>query len=242
MLTASSNKQRSVFATAPTGEARFFAMLVAVVALITLVGFGLNAVLGRVRHADVPIMIYLHALACAAWLILAIVQPWLIVTRARQLHRRLGWLGVVLAVAVVALGFNAIIVILQRGAQPAGVVLLVNGISLVGFGLLVATGLAMRRTTGWHSRLMVSAAILLSAPAFARLLPLQWFGSAALFAIATAVSAIFAAGVIHDRRVRGKIHPAWYIGLAIVLANAALPGPLGFLPPVATYADGLAIK
>ena len=56
---------------------------------------------------DVPAptetIFYVHGAVFTAWLVLLVVQPALVAVRRTDLHRKLGWLGAGLAVAMVAL-------------------------------------------------------------------------------------------------------------------------------------------
>src|SRR5580698_137153 len=51
-----------------------------------------------------PFVLYIHAVVFPAWVVFFIVQSALIRSHNVRLHRRLGWFGVALAVAVFILG------------------------------------------------------------------------------------------------------------------------------------------
>ena len=65
---------------------------------------------------------------------------------------------------------------------------------MIGFGSLVAMGVANRRRPEWHKRLMISATMLITSQALGRLLPISSFGDAApgvLFGVVTLLALVF---------------------------------------------------
>lgn len=89
-----------------------------------------------------------------------------------------------------------------------------NTLGLFSFGVLVAAALVKRRQTDWHRRLMFSGMTYLTGPGLGRLLPMPLLIPNA-WRIMVLVTLIFPViGMIADVRRTGKVHPAWYWGIA----------------------------
>ena len=96
--------------------------------------------------------------------------------------------------------------------------LVVNLFHLGAFGVLAFAALKMRDRPDWHKRLMFGAIATVCAPGIARLLPLP-FMVPWVFPILFAVVALFPiAGMVMDKRVHGRVHPAWWWALLVPVA------------------------
>jgi hypothetical protein len=69
---------------------------------ITVFGFS-HTVPMDLAPPGLPLLLKLHAAIFVTWVLLFIAQPSLIVTGNAALHRRLGWIGLALAVGMVGL-------------------------------------------------------------------------------------------------------------------------------------------
>lgn len=224
-----------------SGEPAFFAGMAAACAIVVIVGFGLNAGLGRGRYAELPGAVYLHALLYVGWCALAVAQPVLIGTGRWSLHRTLGWAGAALAIAMAVSGLAVTVAGVRAGrTQPANIFLMLNILTVVCFLTLVIVAVRTRRATDWHRRLLTCATIILTGAAWARILPMDLLGPLGLAAITLIVLGFVAWGARHDRRTRGRVHPAWYWGGVAVAVPGVLTPPLAFLPAFATWAGGFA--
>ena len=94
--------------------------------------------------------------------------------------------------------------------------------SLFAFIGLMIAGIVNRRRTDWHRRLNFCAMTLLLGPAVGRLLPMPLLIPYAFEATVVAVILFPIVGMIVDVRRSDKIHPAWYLGLAVILGHAAV--------------------
>lgn len=207
---------------------------------INITGFGLNAALGRVDGNALGPTLYLHALLFVAWSVLAVVQPALIARGHWTTHRKFGWTMIGLAMAMGVSGLSITVSAISAGRMaPANIFMMINILTVVGFLGLVSAALAFRRDSAWHSRLMTSATILLTGPAWARILPMDILGPAGLFVISVCVLGLSACGMIQDRRVQGRIHPAWWWGAAVATLIGPLAPPLAFIPPFAAWVNGI---
>src|SRR5947208_13559225 len=75
-----------------------------------------TTITGRVPNATV----HLHALLFMSWLVLFIVQTTLVATHRVKVHRKLGYFGVALAVAMIVVGGRTAVEAARLGAVPPG--------------------------------------------------------------------------------------------------------------------------
>jgi hypothetical protein len=208
-------------------ERRFYAgMAVAMFGTIFL-GFARSFFL-RPLFPDLPTppetIFYVHGAAFTAWLVLLVAQPVLVGIGRTDLHRRLGWVGAALAVAMVVLGTAGALVAARRPTGFIGIpipplqFLVVPFFDMVLFATFVALAIAKRRDTQGHKRLMLLASVNLLAAGIARWPfammaggPPVYFGLEDLFIVALAA---------WDFRSRGRLHPATlWGGLAIIVSQ-----------------------
>lgn len=199
-------------------------------ALVVFVGFSptfyLRNLFGTPQLSALKIV---HGTVFSAWVVLFLVQTWLVATNRRGAHRALGALGAILLVAMCVVGYQLAVESGRSGftPDPAKVSALsfmaVPLFDLGVFALLVSAALLLRGRTDWHKRLMLLATLSLLPPAVARMalqfpplpvLPIS-FGCTALVIIA-------AMGL--DRAMLRRLHPATlWAGLLVILS---LPGRL----------------
>lgn len=167
---------------------------------------------------------FVHGLAFTAWLVLLVVQPALVAAHRTDLHRKLGWTGAGLAVAMVALGTFGALVAARRPTGFVGIplpplqFLAVPLFDMALFATFVALAVAKRRDTQSHKRLMMLASVNLLAAGIARWPfammqagPPVYFGLSDLFIVAL---------VVWDLASRGRLHPVTlWGGLAIVVSQ-----------------------
>ena len=189
--------------------------------------------------------VYLHAALFYAWTLLYMRQTWLVANGRTARHRELGIAGAALASGMLFVGIGAAISAMKR-SEAAGLGLEARAFSIVpitgvlSFAVLVAVAIAYVRKPEIHKRLMLVATAVILAPAVAR-----WFivflspGDAApqgdvaapppvFISILPAMLAncVIFAGIIHDKRVLGRVHPAYWIAGGCVLAVQILRVPL----------------
>lgn len=168
-----------------------------------------------------------HGLVNTLWFALFLAQTLLIAASRTDLHRRLGALGAVVAIAVVVLGTMTTVAAVRAGsvtpeADPRVFFLGATLPSFVLFGLLVAAAIGFRRRPQTHKHLMLLATIILMGAGLDRVFLF-------VFNLAEPVSSFLArsqlatdifvlAAVVHDVRSRGRVHPALiWGGAALVL-------------------------
>ena len=182
-----------------------------------------------------PLVLHLHAVLMGSFLLLLLAQTWLMATGRCELHKRLGMAAMVIAPALVIVGFVLVATNYHMlwgaiQAAPAGaartdaqftlsiwenIMLLQIRIGIL-FSLFLAIGLNARgRNAGTHKRMMFLATVM-ALPAGIDRIP--WLshtmpGSAMSVDLYTllAISPMFLWDVVRNRRV----HPAYVIWLAV---------------------------
>ena len=178
-----------------------------------------------------------------AWLGLLIAQPTLEARGDMDLHRRLGWVGAVLATLITGLGIFAGLasLVLHRFPPfftPAHFLALTTVEAIV-FGLMVMAAIRRRGDTQSHRRLMIGATIVILEPALGRILPMPLIIDWADIPIGLLQLAAVGIIALHDRRTLGRIHPATKAVAAIVVAERLAIYLLGLAAPVAALAAKL---
>jgi hypothetical protein len=175
-----------------------------------------------------PWLLYVHGSILTAWMVFALTQTLLIGSRRTRLHRRLGIAGAVLAIAVVVVSVATLadreVPFIDEAPRRAFGQL--N--SVVIFSLYVTSGIALRRRSAAHKRLMLMASIPLAAPAVARIPqtpPLSQlfttvFGDArpAIVVAAPITLLLVASVVVHDLASARRVHGATAWGLLCFFA------------------------
>lgn len=227
-----------------SSERRFFLIMAVVIAATVVFGFTLNAARMRWSFLTLPFQVHVHAAVFSSWIILYVVQNALVVRGSLTLHRRLGMLGAVIATAMVVVGILTTVLAVREHRVPAffppGIFLVLDVVGVLGFGILTAWAIALRKQAAWHKRLMLCGTILVMSPALGRILPMPLLGQFAPLAVFGSMAVFVIVGIIFDLRLRGKIHPAYYWGGGVLVVTNVLVGPLGFSPPVLRLVERLA--
>jgi uncharacterized membrane protein YozB (DUF420 family) len=158
-----------------------------------------------------PFSVHLHGALFTAWVLLFAAQTSLVAANRTDLHRRLGRIGAVLAVAMVVSGL-VVAIASARAAHP-GVgalasapplfVLVIPLASVVVFTVLAGLGLHYRQRADTHKRLMLLATIALLPPALGRMRILNALGPPAFFGVTVLV---IVAVVAYDYWTRRRVH------------------------------------
>jgi hypothetical protein len=205
-------------------EQWFFGLMAALAAAIVFAGFAPTYYLGPwfAAPALTP-LVHLHGIVFTAWIALLALQVGLVATGRTYLHRRVGVAGAVLALAMVVLGVATAIVSAQLGHTPNPAIpplsfMAIPLFAIVAFALLVGAGVALRHRPQAHKRLMLLATIAILGAAMARL-PLgivKAGGPPAFFGL---TDLLVLACVAYDLLTRRRVHPAWLLGGAVILAS-----------------------
>jgi hypothetical protein len=235
----------------------FYVWMAAVFVLIAFGGFVPTywAKVATGTFGGAPIL-HLHGAIFFTWTLFFLVQTALVASGRILDHRSWGLAGVSLATAmvftIVLAAINSIRVAGAIGmadeARRFAYVSLSGAVLFTGF---VASAIVWVKRAELHKRLMLLAMIPLMHAAFARVF-------AALFAPADAkgpppvfvsvppgliVDLLLVAAMVYDWRTRGRPHPVYWIGGALLLANQVLAVPLSASATwmaIATWVQSLA--
>jgi len=224
-------------------EETFYQKMAAGLAAFILFAFAQFAARGFVDYRQVPLIVHFHGAAMTSWLLLLVIQATLAQRMDLATHRRLGWFGLALTLAIPPLAIATCVTVLRAHAFPpfftaSFFLVLVTVESLVFAGLVVAA-IAMRRRTDWHRRLMIGAAIILLEPAFGRLLPMPLMGPWGEWV--AMMLQLIAVGIVarHDRASQGKVHQATLLVAATVVFVHLFDTLVAMAPPVVAFAGSL---
>lgn len=208
---------RASYSTGVRDERRFFLILALAMAAVNVAGFSLHWFMGRSTFGAPP-LVHLHAGVFFGWIALFVTQTALAARGSLALHRRLGWVAAGWAVAMVVLGIAITVLMVREGRAPffftPAYFLVMNSLSVLTFGALVAVAIRLRRKNMAHRRLMIVGMAAIMAPALGRILPLPLLIPWAGWSVFVVVILFPLAGVIHDYRRTGRVHPAWLWGIA----------------------------
>jgi hypothetical protein len=206
-----------------SNDRRFFLAMSIAIALVVFVGFAPTFYLRAYYHAEpLPSVFAIHGAVFSAWVVLFVVQAALVSARRTDIHRKLGVAGGVLAVLMLAMGYQAAIAAARRGFSTPGlppplVFLAVPMFDLVVFAALVGAALWYRRNPATHKRLMLLAMLAVITAAIARLPGVLPLGPPAFFGL---TDLFLVAGIAWDKWTRGNVHPAYiWGGLFLVLSQ-----------------------
>ena len=162
----------------PTGqstassERRFFAAMALAAATIVFAGFatsyyiwpiarGTHYSTGRPIPPTLPLIVHLHAALFTGWICLFVAQAALVTSGSIKTHRRLGRIAAILIPLMGVAGLSAAVQGGRDGFNPRGPYqdalsfMFVGLADIVVFTALTATGLAFRRRSDVHRRLML---------------------------------------------------------------------------------------
>jgi hypothetical protein len=208
------------------GEARFFFTMACVMAASIVAGFSFNLATGR-SNFGLPWLVHFHAWVMMGWVALYLTQNTLIFRDNVALHRRLGWLSVIWLPAVLVMGLLITRFSLQTQGGPfffdQNEFLFSNSAMLLLSVVLAATAITVRANTGWHRRLMYCSFAIITGPGIGRLTPNPLLEPYAWWIGAVGLPLIFpVVGMIADKRRYGRVHPAWFWGIGLVIGVQAV--------------------
>lgn len=218
-----------------------FVVTAALFIVVTLTGFIPDSLMKielvrTGQRPPFPLVLHFHAVLMGAYLLLLLGQTWLVATGRCALHRRIGPVAMILAPALVIVGFilvpttyHGVWNALQSAAPDARPALAermmrVDNIMLLQlrigflFPILLVLGLRARdRNSGFHKRMMIMAPATALPAAFDRI---SWLPhtlpdsplSPDLYVL-SALAPLFLWDVIRNRRV----HEAYWVFLAVSL-------------------------
>ena len=210
-------------------ERRLFLLMAILSFVLVCLGFG-NFYLARLLDPDESISptIHIHGFLFFLWMIFFLLQNALVNSNKTATHMKLGVIGLVLCIGMLASAVVTTLEITAAGHRgipglmfstpKAFLILNMNAIGV--FVVLVLAGFLVRRKTDMHKRFMMMAVVIgLTPPAISRL-P---FVSGNELLIPLVVGAVVLALPLYEARRNGYFHPAYRISLPLVIL---------ILPPV----------
>ncbi len=205
---------------------RFFTGMAATMVLIALIGFGPSYYFRGFTGAEpLTTLVHLHGAAATSWLLLFLAQTSLVAVGRTDLHRRLGIGGAAVAGLFAAIGYVTAIEGARRGVVPPGApltslqFLAVPLATLLSFVVLAGLGIASRRRRETHRRLMLLATVAMLVPAFARM---RWLGSGGPPVAIGGTTLLVIVCMAWDRKMHGRIHPAFLWGGGLLILSLPL--------------------
>jgi hypothetical protein len=207
----------------------FYFFMSLLIPVIVIYGFS-HTVNKNLIHPAVPRppLLYFHAAIFSGWLLFFMLQSVLVRTHHVAWHRRIGWFGVALGVAIIVVGISTAITMarfntIQFDKANEDAELIVPLFDMVCFTTAFVLAVYWRRKPEFHRRLMFIATCSLTAAAFGRfperLLPEELFY--------VGVDALILLGVARDLLVNKAVHrvylyilPAFITGQAVVTYTA----------------------
>lgn len=173
-----------------------------------------------------PPVIFAHGALLFGWLVLFIVQSSLIQAGRFATHRKLGWIGSAVAVAIVVsgvlVGFHATRRDLASGEDPFVLGQLVNIIvDMLVFGALVSAAVLYRRNGPAHKRLLLLATIHALAPAWLRLRHLLPAVPDPFVTFSLIADSLLLVAIARDWTATRSVHPVYlWAGGAMIAVHA----------------------
>lgn len=208
-------------------KSKFFLILGIIGLFAVLAGF-LKPFILPVTNGNfkAPLIIYVHGLFAAIWVILFVIQSTLIQTNKLKVHKELGYLGLAIAlgaaITIIPVSLYQVKRELDLGLDQTAVSGIVGAVTTaIMFLSLVAAAVILRFKAPAHKRLMALATIVLLWPAWFRFRhlfpsvpnPEIWF--AVVLADSFIILAIF-----WDLIINKKVHWVFlYVGPVIILEH-----------------------
>jgi uncharacterized membrane protein YozB (DUF420 family) len=211
----------------PRFEHRFYVGAVVAAFAMVFAGFArpyyLRASFGG---PALPLLLHLHGALTTSWFALFFTQTCLIDSHRIAWHRRLGIVGAVLALLLVAVGITTVMRFASRYVHSpidGPVALSILGFSLVVlalFLLFVGTAIVLRRRPDFHKRLMLLATLSLLPPAIVRI-PIDFIWDRNSVSFLLTDLCVIVAVVIETTRNR-RLHPVFAWGTLLIIASTWL--------------------
>jgi hypothetical protein len=194
--------------------------------LIVLIGFARTYYLkGILNGPALPsLLVHVHGAVMTSWVILFVVQIWLVASRRTKVHQRLGKIGALLALLVLIVGVITAVSAAARGSSPGPPplqFLVVPLGDMLLFAIFVGSALYFRRRLDIHKRLMLIGAVNLLTAAIARI-PLNFILTGGPLVFFGLTDLCLVALVLFDTIKHRKLHPVFLWGTLVFIASQPL--------------------
>jgi hypothetical protein len=222
-----------------TTDRKFYTAMAVVMAAIVFAGFAPTYYLKQQFGApQLDFVVHAHGLVFSTWIALFFTQTVLIASGRTDLHRKLGIVGAILAALMIVLGVLAAIHAIRTNHTPPGIdprsFLVLPLFDIVIFAILVGSGVALRRQSETHKRLMLLATICMLDAAIARMPGFLDLGPPAFFAVQ---DLLVLAGPVYDYISRRRIHPAYIWGGLLIILSQPIRLVVSMTPLWLTFGD-----
>jgi len=194
---------------------------------VALVGFSTTFFIPLARgRFEAPPLIHVHGVLLFGWLLFFIGQALLIRNRSLSLHRRLGWYGCALCLAIVVsgvlVGLHATRRDLAAGGDDFVRGQLVNVvIEMLMFGGLVSAAVVVRKDGASHKRLLLLATISALGPAWLRFRHIFTSVANPFVVFSVLADALLLVAIVYDWIAYRRVHPVYlWAGGAMVAVHA----------------------
>jgi hypothetical protein len=205
----------------------FFLGVAIAIAILVLAGFARTFYLHGLFGVPAPAtFMSFHGALMSGWILLYLVQTWLVSVRRLRWHRTLGVFGACYAAVIAVVGCMATLIAAAREVRAHSPfvssqldVLALELAQMLLFACLVGAAVRLRNRHDWHKRLMLLATLCILPNAVVRLSLLT---SSELLsqniALLTLWALLVVAVVAIDTFRRRRLHPAFgFVGAAVLL-------------------------
>jgi hypothetical protein len=203
--------------------------------------------------------LHLHALVFTAWPAFFLLQTWFAATGRLRRHRSWGMAGIALGTVLILSGVASTIRQLDANlaagyGEAARSFAIVPSTQVLLFSILFAAAIAKGAKPDFHKRLMLMATVILMPAALVRipfalivgigpgLRPGNGVAPPPVVMpviVAVVVDLIIVAAILHDWRAQRRLHPAYVVGGAVIVAIHLLIVPLSHTSAWRTITDWL---
>jgi hypothetical protein len=216
-----------------SAERKFYSRMALFLMALMFIGFAPSFYLRDIVPAyprpnpTLPPAVLLHGAIFTLWMLAVVAQTQLISARRVELHMKLGAMTVLLAIALIPIRYLTAVWQVARANQapftdPLTWTIVPLAV-IIPFAIMIWQGWAHRRNAQWHKRAMISAAILIVAgPSIGRLpvAPPTLVGFTFQFLLGLV---LFVPLFVWDRRTQGRVHPATWLGFAMLAISIFIP-------------------
>lgn len=225
-------------------ERQFFGAMALLILALTFIGFAPSYYLAPVFGAKpLSFLLHVHGVVFTLWILLYSVQTALVSAGRSDIHRFVGPMALVVAVAMVPLGIVTAIVTERisaaRHLPPQGPPLIFPLGAILTFAVLIGAAFAMRTRSSWHKRLMLLGTMAILTTPLARITRFTHMGLTPALGGMVLTDILLAALVIYDLKSLGRMHPATMWGGGFFVATQALRLLLNLSPMWQAFAKTL---
>jgi hypothetical protein len=221
-------------ATLPKVNLSFFFWMTLVMAFVVFAGFGTSyfqpMAVGTLR--PVAPIVHIHGLFYFAWMILLVVQSWLVNNKSIALHRSMGLAGISIATGIVFLASTVTFLSTGRdlAVNPSAFVyelMYLSLLAIIAFAILFIYAISNIRDSEAHKRFILLATVAFLAGGLNRIFIFMFeFEFTPFWILYVSVDLIILAFLVYDWRTLGKLHRATLIGAAINIVPQLLHGAI----------------